>query len=348
MIELNSPNFVTYFGIALCLSQSAMFSGLNLALFGISRLKLEVEVASGNPRAIKLLGMRKDSNFLLATILWGNVAANCLLTVLSDSLLTGMGAFFFSTILITCMGEIVPQAYFSRNALRVASLLAPVMRTYQVLLSPVAWPTGYLLDLWLGKEGVEFYREKQLREVIRKHAEAAETDVEMIEGRGALNFLHLDDIMVSEEGVPIDPKSIVSLDAKGESPVLPDFEPSPDDPFVKRLLGSGMKWVILTDSRNQPHLALDADGFARDLLLRQNPRPIRSYCHRPNVILDGETKMGEVLSRLTIQPDSVDDDVIDHDILLVWSEKEKRIITGADILGRLMRGIARRKKTRKQ
>jgi metal transporter CNNM len=32
--------------------------------------------------------------------------------------------------------------------------------------------------------------------------------------------------------------------------------------------------------------------------------------------------------------------VIDADVILVWGA-EKRVITGADILGRLLRGIAR-------
>ncbi len=40
---------------------------------------------------------------------------------------------------------------------------------------------------------------------------------------------------------------------------------------------------------------------------------------------------------------SADDDVIDHDIILVWAD-EKRIITGAYILGRFMRGIAKRER----
>jgi len=35
------------------------------------------------------------------------------------------------------------------------------------------------------------------------------------------------------------------------------------------------------------------------------------------------------------------DDVIDDDLILIWF-KEKRVITGADILGRLLRGIALR------
>lgn len=48
--------------IFLCLSQSAMFSGLNLALFGISRLELEIEAESGNCRAKRILGLRPDAN----------------------------------------------------------------------------------------------------------------------------------------------------------------------------------------------------------------------------------------------------------------------------------------------
>ena len=45
-----------------------MFSGLNLAFFGLSRLQLEVE-AETSARASRVLAMRQDSNFLLTTIL---------------------------------------------------------------------------------------------------------------------------------------------------------------------------------------------------------------------------------------------------------------------------------------
>jgi CBS domain containing-hemolysin-like protein len=59
----------------------------------------------------------------LPTVLWGNVTINVLLTLLSNSVLAGIGAFAFSTIVITLFGEIIPQAYFSRNALRMAARL---------------------------------------------------------------------------------------------------------------------------------------------------------------------------------------------------------------------------------
>ena len=123
-----------WFAIALCITQSAIFSGLNIAYFSLSRLQLEVEAKQGNPNAKVILDMRKDSNFLLSTILWGNVSINVLLTLLSDSVLAGVYSFLFSAIAITFLGEIFPQAYFSRNALRVASVLTPVIKLYQILL----------------------------------------------------------------------------------------------------------------------------------------------------------------------------------------------------------------------
>ncbi|RZV34894.1 MAG: DUF21 domain-containing protein, partial [Acidimicrobiales bacterium] len=74
--EMLTPDTVyalKWFGIFFCISQSAMFSGLNLAYFSVSRLRLEVEAGTGNKHASLVLAMRTDSNFLLTTILWGNV-----------------------------------------------------------------------------------------------------------------------------------------------------------------------------------------------------------------------------------------------------------------------------------
>ena len=212
----------SWLGIIFCISQSAMFSGLNLAMFGVTRLRLEVEVEveEDNHAAKRILAMREDSNFLLTTILWGNVGINVALTLLSDSVLAGVSAFLFSTGVITIVGEIAPQAYFSRNAIRMGSLLAPVLRFYQFLLYPVAKPSAKVLDWWLGDESVQWFREHQLSEVIRKHVEADETDVARLEGIGALNFLALDDVMVGEMGEAIDPASVVALPADGR--VRPD------------------------------------------------------------------------------------------------------------------------------
>ena len=331
----------TWLGIALCLSQSAMFSGLNLALFSVSRLRLEVE-AAGNPDAAVLLGLRRDANLTLSTVLWGNVAVNVLLTLLSDSVLAGVTAFVFSTVAITFFGEIIPQAYFSRHALRVAARLAPVLKTYRVILYPLAKPTAMVLDGWLGPEAITLFRERDFRALIMRHVEAGSSEVGRLEATGALNFLDLDDIAVRDEGEPVDPLSVIELPVANGRPVLPSYARAPDDPFLRRLDASGKKWVIFADGFGQPCLVLDAHHYLRDALFEKgSPRP-EAYWHRPIVVSDPRTRLGDVIGRMKVSPEHPEDDVIDNDLILVWTAQHKRIITGADLLGRLLRGIATR------
>ncbi len=330
----------TWLGIAFCISQSALFSGMNLAMFSLSRLRLEVEVASGNAGAAKVLAMRRDSNFLLTTILWGNVGVNVLLTLLSDSVLTGVGAFLFSTVVITLFGEIAPQAYFSRNALKVALHLSPVLRLYQVLLYPVAKPFALLLDAWLGKESIQYFREHNLRELIRKHIDAPEAaDIDRLEGLGALNFLSLDDLPVVMEGEPVDPASVIRLPWGESGPMFPEFTESADDPFLQAVEASGKPWVIITDEQDEPQLVLDSDGFLRHVLFRRAVTDPMRFCHRPIIVKSRSTPLGWVLSRLRYSLPRFSDKVIEHDVIVLWNDS-RRVITGSDILGRLLEGIA--------
>ena len=335
---------VTWVGIALCIVQAAVFSGLNLAVFSISRLRLEVEAAGGNANAIKLLELRKDANLTLATILWGNVATTVLLTLLSGSILTGGAAFVFSTFAITFLGEIVPQAYFSRHALRVSGRLFPFLAFYRIALFPIAKPTALFLNWWLGPEGIVLLKERDFRALITRHVGASGTEVGQIEAVGAVNFLDLDDIPVIQEGEPIDPRSIVALPLENGRPVFPAFRPTPEDPFLRQLDASGRKWVIFTDPAGQPQLVLNAHRFLQDVLFDQMAVRLEGYWHRPIVVTDARTKLGEVIGLMKVKPEHPEDDVIDNDLILVWG-KERRIITGADLLGRLLRGIAGKEKT---
>jgi len=342
MLERWPAETLTWAGIALCVSQSAMFSGLNLAIFSVSRLRLEVEAAGGSRDAAALLALRRDANLTLSTVLWGNVAVNVLLTLLSDSVLAGVAAFVFSTVVITFFGEIIPQAYFSRHALRMAARLAPLLRAYRVLLYPLARPSAALLDGWLGPESISYFRERDFRALIMRHAEAHGSEMGHLEATGALNFLDLDDIAVRDEGEPVDPLSVIELPVERGRPVLPRFERSPQDPFLRRLDASGRKWVIFVDPAQQPSLVLDAHHFLRDTLFEPAAPKPEAYWHRPIVVTDPRTRLGEVIGRMRVNPEHPGDDVVDHDLILVWTPQERRIVTGADLLGRLLRGIATR------
>ena len=335
-----------WLGILVCLAHSAMFSGLNLAVFSLSRLRLEVEAGDGNKAAQKVLDLRADPNRVLTTILWGNVGINVLLTLLSDSVLAGVSAFVFSTVAITLFGEIAPQAYFSRNAMKMASLLSPVLRFYQLLLFPVVKPSAWLLDIWLGKERIHFFRENQLKEIIRRHMEAEGTDLDIVESIGALNFLTIDDLPIVSEGVPVDPESIVKLPFQNGMPQFPVFTGTTGDPFLRQVNASNRRWVVILDERDNPQLMLDADGFLRHMLFHQGAHKPYDFCHRPVVMRDRHAPLAQAINRLLFDSDSTDD-LIENDIILVWGD-ERRIITGSDILGRLLRGVLQHRSNAKQ
>jgi metal transporter CNNM len=333
-------DFIIWIGIAFCLSQSAMFSGLNLAFFSLTRLRLEIEAeASPKKGAKKVLLMRKDSNFLLTTILWGNVSINVLLTLLSDSVMAGIISFTFSTAVITFFGEIIPQAYFSRHALRMASLLSPVLKFYQFLLYPVAKPCALLLDSWLGKESVQYFAEHNIKLFIKKHIDGHQNEIDHFEGTGAINFLSIDDTKVSHEGEVLNPDSIVSLKSNNGLIIFPEYKPRLDDDFIQKINKSREKWVILTDENNEPKLALDADEFIRSELFCNGCEGIEKFCHQPLILRDDDSNLGMMIKKLKAKININSDLPIEKDLFLFWQTENKRIITGADILGRLLKGI---------
>jgi metal transporter CNNM len=334
---------LTWIVIGLCIVQTGIFSGLNLALFSVSRLRLEVEAAGGNTDAAKLYALRSDSNFALATIIWGNVATNVVLTLLSESVLAGLGAFLFSTVVITLLGEIFPQAYFTRNALRLAARFSVFLKFYQVMLFVVAKPTALLLNWWLGPEAIALFRERNFRILMSKHLETANTDLGKVEAIGAVNFLDLDDISVLNEGEQVDARSIISLPVADGRPVLPTFERTPDDPFLRQLDASGRKWVIFVDQDERPSMVLDAHHFLRDVLFNEVSVGPEPYWHRPIIVTNMNARLGDVVGLMKMRPDHPEDDVIDQDLILIWGQ-QRRIITGADLLGRLLRGIVTREK----
>lgn len=330
---------LTWIAVFICLAHSAMFSGLNLAFFSLSRLRLETEAGAGNSAAASVLSMRRDSNFLLTTILWGNVGINVLLTLLSNSVLAGFTAFAFSTVVITFAGEIIPQAYFSRRALRMASLLAPVLRFYQYVLYPVAKPSAWMLDKWLGTEGIVFLREKQLKGLIEKHIDSPAAEIDTIEGQGALNFLDIDEIPISDEGETVDPASVIRLECKIDLPQIPENGAPGYDQFIEDVNASGRKWVILEDLDGVPRLILDADGYLREVLADAGSVDPYQHCHRPILIEDSDRPLGHVMADLRRGMEQTSDAVIARDVVLLWTVQDKRVVTGADLLGRLLQGI---------
>src|ERR1700751_210797 len=203
-------NVWVWLGIIGCITLSALFAGLNLAIFSLSQLRLQIEADGGDKAAARVLDLRKNSNQVLATVIWGNVGSNVCLTLLSDSVLAGVGAFFFSAVVITLLGEIAPQAYFARNALRMTARFLPFLKFWRAALFVLARPTAMLLDWWLGTEGIAYLRERDVRALVARAA-ASGGDIGKLEATGVQNFLDLDDLPVTEEGEPVHTQSIIPL-----------------------------------------------------------------------------------------------------------------------------------------
>ena len=110
---------------------------------------------------------------------------------------------------------------------------------------------------------------------------------------------------------------------------------------MRQLDSSGKKWVIIVDTAGQPCLVLDAHHFLRDALFDEIAIDLAAYWHRPIIVSDASARLGDVIGRMKVKPEHPEDDVIDNDLILVWG-KQRRIITGADLLGRLLREIATR------
>jgi metal transporter CNNM len=97
--------------------------------------------------------------------------------------------------------------------------------------------------------------------------------------------------------------------------------------------------VIITDTSGEPVFVLDAHHFLRDALFNELASDPTAYWHRPIIVRDMKARPGDVIGQMKVAQERPDDDVIENDLILVWGTK-KRIITGSDLLGRLLRGIA--------
>jgi len=160
---------------------SGLFSGLNLGLMGLDPIGLQIVMASEDPknqeRALKIEPLRKRGNWLLCTLLIGNVAVNAALSILLAEKTSGLLGFFISTTVITIFGEIIPQALCSRYALEIGAKTIWLVWPLMWLMAVVAYPIAYLLDKALGKELGTVYSNKELQKLVEIHAQLDGTGV---------------------------------------------------------------------------------------------------------------------------------------------------------------------------
>ena len=328
--------FVSWVGIIACVAQSALCSGLTIALTGINRLELEAMAASGNKNAAEVLTLRSKPFLLPFTLLWANVIFNVALPFLVGDVMGQAAAFVFSIVVITHVGEIIPVAIVSRHPLVIGAFMAPAVRIYMIVLWPLAAPEAMIFTRWMGAEGTPLFSESVLLYMLELHIQRQDSEIGDLEGWGAHNFLNFDDILVNEEGEYIQDQSVFAVPFIDGVPQIPE-----NTEFLRRAYQAGKKWAILTDSESgEPGAVLKIRSYACDCLLSDTPINPKKYYHTPLVVHDSKERLAPWVRKLRVHAQRPDDDVVDNDVIIVWNH-EKRIITGSDILGRLLRKIVK-------
>ncbi|XP_060916689.1 metal transporter CNNM4 [Labrus mixtus] len=189
--------------ISCLLVLSGMFSGLNLGLMALDPMELRIVQSCGTDKeknyARKIEPIRSKGNYLLCSLLLGNVLVNTTLTILLDDLIgSGLGAVVASTVGIVIFGEIVPQALCSRHGLAVGANTILVTKFFMFLTFPVSFPVSKLLDVLLGQEiGTVYNREKLvgMLKVTEPYNDLVKEELNMIQGALELRTKTVEDVM---------------------------------------------------------------------------------------------------------------------------------------------------------
>jgi len=128
--------------------------------------------------------------------------------------------------------------------------------------------------------------------------DAHHTEIDHLEGTGAINFFSIDDMKVIHEGEELNPDSIISLKSERGKIIFPKYESSQNDEFIQKINKSGEKWVIFTDEKNDPKLALDTDEFIRSELFCKECNGIEKYCHSPLIVQDDNSNLATIIKKM--------------------------------------------------
>ncbi|KAJ8705449.1 hypothetical protein PYW08_012495 [Mythimna loreyi] len=220
------PLWATMLLIMTCLTFSALFSGLNLGLMSLDRTELKIISNTGTEQERKyaraIMPVRDHGNYLLCSILLGNVAVNSTFTILLDELTSGLFAVIFSTLAIVLLGEITPQAICSRHGLMVGAKSIMVTKAVMALTAPLAFPISKLLDYFLGEEIGSVYNRERLKELVKVTTDVNDLDkdeVNIISGALELRKKTVSDVMTKLEDVFMLPISSV-LDFETMSEII--------------------------------------------------------------------------------------------------------------------------------
>ncbi|XP_067092473.1 metal transporter CNNM1 [Osmerus mordax] len=187
----------------LLLGLSALCSGLNISMLALDPVELRVLQNSGTEKeqkyAHKIESVRKHGNYILCTVVLGNVLTNtcfvvwmCMIigmTPLSTACCT-LGIFF--------IGEILPHSVASRHSLAIASKTIWATRLLMLVSFPISYPVSKILDIMLHQEISNFYTREKLVAMLRvtdPYHDLVKEELNIIQGALELRTKTVEDVL---------------------------------------------------------------------------------------------------------------------------------------------------------
>lgn len=187
----------------LLLGLSALCSGLNISMLALDPVELRVLQNSGTEKeqkyARKIESVRKHGNYILCTVVLGNVLTNTCFVVWMCQIL-GMTALSTAscTLGIFFIGEILPHSVASRHSLAIASKTLCATRLLMLLFFPIAYPVSKILDIMLHQEISNFYTREKLVAMLRvtdPYHDLVKEELNIIQGALELRTKTVEDVM---------------------------------------------------------------------------------------------------------------------------------------------------------
>ncbi|XP_076367882.1 unextended protein-like [Tachypleus tridentatus] len=268
--------------IIVLLVLSGLFSGLNLGLMALDKTELKVIESVGSSKEKKyarsISPLRSRGNYLLCSLLLGNVLVNSSLTILLDNISSGLIAVIGSTIGIVIFGEIIPQAICSRHGLAVGARTVFLTKFFMLVTFPLSFPISKILDWILGEEIGKVYDREKLIEYIKvtmAYNKLENEEVNIISGALELKKKTASQIMTKIDDVFMIPNDSIL-----------DFE------TMSAILKKGYTRIPVYDGVRNNIVSL---LFTKDLAFvdPEDNTPVRTLCefynHPINYVFEDET-----------------------------------------------------------
>eukprot|EP01102_Stenamoeba_stenopodia_P003424 TRINITY_DN1341_c0_g1_i2.p1 TRINITY_DN1341_c0_g1~~TRINITY_DN1341_c0_g1_i2.p1 ORF type:complete len:260 (-),score=41.14 TRINITY_DN1341_c0_g1_i2:757-1536(-) len=187
LLAFLEEDWVRWTLVGLLSALSALFSAMILGFMSNDLLSLEIILENGSDLSKKFASrvypLRQRGTWVLCTLSIGSCAVNVLIVLILADLLKIVLGVVVSTFLVVIICELIPQALCHHYALAVAYHTTPILYFFLVLLSPIAFPVGFILDLLFGKEFFTLYSKEEFKEVVQLQLQdATEEEREIMKG----------------------------------------------------------------------------------------------------------------------------------------------------------------------